>query len=175
MTDPAIRAVRAADHAAIDALLRAAFGDDAEARLVAALRAEGAVVAELVAEGVAGHILFSPAPVGGVPAVALAPLAVAEGARRRGLGAALVRAGLACCAEAGAAAALVLGDPAYYARFGFHPAEGITGAPWCGHPAFQALSLRPAAPVPRGEVRYACAFARLGEDAAPDRGDTPCP
>jgi putative acetyltransferase len=105
--------------------------------------------------------------------LALAPLAVAADARRRGLGAALVRAGLVATRDAGAIAVLVLGDPAYYARFGFAPARGITGAPWCAHPAFQALSLVPGQAVPRGVVRYACAFGALGEDAG--EGDPPCP
>ncbi len=164
---PALRPARASDAGAIDALLRAAFGGAAEAALVAALRAEGAVVAELVAEGIAGHILFTRSPVDGAPVVALAPLAVAAAARRRGLGAALVRAGLACCAQAGATAVLVLGDPAYCGRFGFRRAAGITGAPWCGHAAFQAQSLHPGLALPRGTVRYAEAFGagQPGEDA----------
>ncbi len=158
----ALRPVHAADAAAIDVLLRDAFGGEAEAALVAALRAERAVVTELVAEGIAGHVLFTRAPVDGAPVVALAPLAVAAASRRQGLGAALVRAGLARCAEAGATAVHVLGDPAYYGRFGFRRAEGITGAPWCDHPAFQALSLQPGLPLPRGTVRYADAFGLVG-------------
>jgi putative acetyltransferase len=171
-----IRAARAEDAAPVAALLDAAFAGPAEAALVAALRAEGAVVAELIAEAdgaIAGHVLFSRAAVGGAAVVALAPLAVAAGARRRGLGAALVREGLARCEAAGATAALVLGDPAYYARFGFTPARGIAGAPWCTHPAFQAMSLVPRQAVPRGVVRYACAFGALGQDAG--EGDPPCP
>lgn len=178
MTAPVLREARAADAAAIADLLRAAFGGETEAALVAALRAEGAVAAELVAEGpagIAGHVMFTWAPVGAARAAALAPLAVAAPARRRGLGAALVREGLARCAAAGATAVLVLGDPGYYARFGFRPAEGIAGAPWCGHPAFQVLSLVPGLPPPRGEVRYACAFGAARQDAGRTEGDLPCP
>jgi putative acetyltransferase len=174
----AIRAARAPDAAAIDALLRAAFAGAAEACLVVALRAEGAVVTELVAEAggaIVGHVLFSPAPVDGVPVVALAPLAVAAGARRQGVGAALVQEGLARCAAAGAQAALVLGDPAYYGRFGFRPAEGMSGATWCSHPAFQALALAAGAAPPRGVVRYACAFGATGQDAPEREGDRRCP
>lgn len=161
----ALRDARAADHAAIDALLRDAFGGPAEAALVGALRADGAVVAELVAgrDGVVlGHVMFSHAPIGVTAAAALAPLAVAAAARRHGLGAALVREGLARCAAAGLLAVHVLGDPAYYARFGFAPAEGITGVPWATHPAFQAMPLQPGAATPRGAVRYAAAFGALG-------------
>jgi len=162
---PTLRDARADDARAIGALLRAAFDGDAEVLLVAALRCAGDVIAELVAEregAVLGHVLFSEAPVGAARAVCLAPLAVDASARREGIGTLLVREGLARCAAAGAAAAHVLGEPAYYARFGFRPAEGITGAPWCVHPAFQALSLVPGGAPPRGAVRYPPAFAALG-------------
>lgn len=160
-----LRDARAEDAPAIDALLRTAFGGDAEATLTAGLRRDGDVVAELVAErngAVIGHVLFTEAPVGGARAVCLAPLAVAEPDRRRGTGAALVREGLARCAAAGAMAAHVLGDPAYYARFGFRRARGITGTPWCGDPAFQVLPLVGDRPLPKGAVRYARAFAAFG-------------
>jgi putative acetyltransferase len=160
-----LRAARAEDAGAIDALLRAAFGGDAEAIFVDTLRRDGDAMVELVAERdgcILGHVLFTEAPVGGTRAVCLAPLAVATHARRQGTGAALVQEGLARCAAAGAAAAHVLGDPAYYARFGFRRAEGITGAPWCDDPAFQVLSLAADRPPPKGAVRYARAFAAFG-------------
>ena len=170
---PAIRDAGPGDHAAIDVLLRTAFGGAAEATLVAALRAEGVVLAELVAirDGqVSGQVTMSAAPVAGRAAAALAPLAVAEGARRQGTGAALVRAALARCAAGGCAAVLVLGDPAYYARFGFsaEAVAGVTGVPWAGSPAFQALALRPGERI-AGEVRYAAAFGPMtgGQGSAP--------
>ena len=62
-----VRPARLADAEMIAALLREAFGGAEEATPVAALRAEGAIVAELVAgtaEGITGHILFSAAPNG---------------------------------------------------------------------------------------------------------------
>jgi putative acetyltransferase len=57
-----IRTARASDHAAIEAVLTAAFGRDDEAALVARLRADEDAMFELVAEEdgeVVGHILFS--------------------------------------------------------------------------------------------------------------------
>jgi putative acetyltransferase len=159
-----IRAARPGDHAVVAALLREAFGGPGEATLVEALRADGVVLTELVAEAgdgtLAGHVLFSPMTVGAAPALALAPLAVAAAARRQGLGAALVRAGLRAAAARPEGWCLVLGEPAYYARFGFRAedAAAVTGVPWAGHPAFAALRLRPDAPALAGPARYACAF-----------------
>ena len=53
----------------------------------------------------------------------LAPMAVRPEQQRRGLGSALVRAGLARVQAAGAPFVLVIGHPAYYPRFGFVPAS----------------------------------------------------
>ena len=95
------------------------------------------------------------------PAVALAPLAVAADLRRRGIGAALVRRGLALLAERGEQLVFVLGDPAYYARFGFDPgAAGSFQSPYAG-PRFMALRLARSAPM-NGIVRYPPAFRPLG-------------
>jgi putative acetyltransferase len=59
---------------------------------------------------------------------------------------------------------VVLGDPAYYGRFGFRPAHefGLSDE-FRGGPAFQAIELVPGA-LPRnaGLVRYPAEFASLG-------------
>ncbi len=159
-----IRAARPGDAPAIAMLLAAAFPTDAEARLVAALREAGDVAVELVAEApdgaLLGHVLFSRMRVGAEPALALAPLAVAPARQRQGIGAALVRAGLRLTCGRPEGWCLVLGDPAYYGRFGFaaRDAACVGGPPWSGHPAFQALALREGAPPLAGDGRYACAF-----------------
>ena len=107
----------------------AAFGGDYEAAVVDGLREGGWAFASLVAraEGaVVGHVMFSDMALEvdgvAVPTAALAPLAVAAGWRRSGVGAALVEAGLAAARAHGSHAVLVLGDPAYYRRFGFDAA-----------------------------------------------------
>jgi putative acetyltransferase len=71
----------------------------------------------------------------------------------------LVRAGLAACRERGLAAAVVLGDPAYYPRFGFSAAAAQNlRAPFRG-PAFMAMELLPGGlDGITGTVRYAAAF-----------------
>ncbi len=170
-----VRAAAETDAPAIAGLLDAAFGGQGESALVAALRAEGAVVLELVAERdglVLGHLLFSAMRVGEEAALALAPLAVAPEAQGGGVGSALLREGLArIAARRSESLVMVLGEPGYYGRFGFSPAlaAAVTGVPWSGHPAFQALRLRPG-PVPEGPARYACAF---GASAPEGRGDAP--
>jgi putative acetyltransferase len=161
-----VRAETAADRDAVAALLRAAFGGVDEVRLVDGLRADGDVLSAFVAEAdgaVVGHILFSSLPIetadGVLPAAALAPLAVHPDHQRQGIGSALVRHGLAACHAAGVPLIVVLGDPAYYPRFGFSAAAAAgLRAPFSG-PAFMALALDPTlATGVEGAVRYARAF-----------------
>lgn len=109
------------DAAAVRRVVSAAFGRTEEADLVEALRETGAAALALVAEeagAIVGHVLFSRlrAPAG---CLALAPVAVAPGRQGRGIGAALIRDGLARAGRAGWRAVFVVGAPAYYARFGF--------------------------------------------------------
>jgi putative acetyltransferase len=122
----------------------------------------------LVAEvegAVVGHIAFSPVTTAsGAVGVGLAPVAVAESHRRRGIAAALVRAGLEACHAAGFGWAVVMGEPAYYSRFGFRPAAefGLSDE-YGGGQAFQAIELVAGAlPVGAGLVRYAPEFAAVG-------------
>ncbi|MBV6818961.1 N-acetyltransferase [Rahnella sp. PD12R] len=116
------------DAAGIDRLLRRAFPGGAEADLVQQLREDGLLTLGVVATddegGVVGYVAFSPVDIQGEDRnwVALAPLAVDESLRRQGLGEKLVYEGLDSLNEFGYAAVVVLGDPAYYGRFGFKPA-----------------------------------------------------
>lgn len=126
---PHIRPETPADHAALDDLLTAAFGGPDEARLLRALRDDGDLSLSLVAEAagcILGHVALSPL-VAESPAQALAPLAVLPAMQGMGIGTALVRQALA---GAGGKAVVVLGDPAYYSRFGFCPAD--LASPWAG-------------------------------------------
>jgi putative acetyltransferase len=159
-----IRDETVADHAAVGRLHRLAFGGDAEARLVDALRRSGAAAVSLVAEcggGVVGHVLLSRL-ISPPDALALAPLAVLPDQQRRGVGSALVRAALERARAGGWAAVFVLGDPAFYGRFGFE-AEAARGyaSPYAGE-HFMAVRLGPA-PLPgAGDVIYPEPFAALG-------------
>jgi putative acetyltransferase len=158
-----IRYARPGDRAAIAEILTAAFGRADEARLVERLRADEDAIFELVAEeagAIAGHIFFSRlwADRTGLYG-ALAPLAVRPERQREGLGSNLVRTGLECAREFGCHGLLVLGDPAYYGRFGFSAdeARGVV-APYRGLPAFQALALEEGAFSAPLSVAYPDAF-----------------
>ena len=143
-------------------LLEAAFGRPDEADLVGALRADGDVALSLVAVAdgaVAGHVLFSPmaAP---FPALALAPVAVLPERQGRGIGGALIREGLARAEARGWRGVFVLGEPAYYRRFGFDAkaAEGFA-SPYAG-PFLMVVPLGEPLPVRRGTLVHAPAFVR---------------
>jgi putative acetyltransferase len=163
-----IRDERRSDRAAVRTVIERAFGGAYEADLVEHLHADGDVIAALVAVAngvVAGHLLFSSLAVETCPvplaAAALAPLAVMPGGQGEGIGSALVRHGLEACRAAGVDVVFVLGDPAYYRRFGFDSALAARFVSPFPSEAFMALALRPGAlddATATGSVSYAEAF-----------------
>ena len=80
---------------------------------------------------------------------------MAPGAQKRGVGRLLVERALEELQKRGAVGCVVLGDPAYYARFGFRvwPSLSLPGIP---PEYFQAMSF--GLEVPTGEVAYDVAF-----------------
>ncbi|HEX2774434.1 MAG TPA: N-acetyltransferase [Micromonosporaceae bacterium] len=125
-----IRLEQPDDHDACAVVHRRAFGDhgDVVARLVDALRQDDPDALSLVAEtngGVVGHVLFSrgllDAPRRLVPVQVLSPLAVLPEQQRRGVGSALIRAGLHLLDARGVPLVFLEGDPRYYSRAGFAP------------------------------------------------------
>ncbi len=166
-----IRTERSSDHAAIHEVNARAFGQPAEAELVAQIR-EGdgfdpalslvavlddddgdvaGVAAETThGERIVGHILLSPIHIEtddgtNVPALALAPMAVLPEYQRQGIGSQLVRAALAAAKDAGHKIVIVLGHEAYYPRFGFEPASvcGIRAPFDVLDAAFMVIALTP--------------------------------
>lgn len=162
-----IRAAKQRDNAAICDVLRAAFAGEQEADLVGDIRWDGELLLSMVAED-AGHVIgyigFSRLWIAGgekrEPGASLAPLAVVAGHRRRGVGAALVGAGHARLRSAGESIVFVLGNPAYYARFGYTAQAAAAFDSVYAGPHFQALALSSHAPR-AGTVTYAAAFGRL--------------
>jgi len=150
-----IRAGGSGDAPAILDLYPRAFPDEDLAPLVAALLAEPEALSLVAADGreVLGHIVFSPCAVEGTAGRPwlLGPLAVAPGRQRQGLGSALIREGVRRMAAMGARQIQVLGDPAYYGRFGFEP----------------DADLAPPYPIPEA---WRSAWRRLRLDASPLSG-----
>jgi putative acetyltransferase len=165
-----IRPERPADAAAIDAVNRAAFGQPAEATLVADLRDQASPLVSLVAEEgreLVGHVLFSPVTLtnhADVKIMGLAPMAVLPAMQRRGIGSALARAGLDACTRLGYDAVVVVGHAQYYPHFGFRPASafGLRCEYDVPDDVFMALELAPGRLAGKsGTIRYHPAFAGL--------------
>lgn len=160
-----IREEDARDRAAIRALTDAAFRNaphrsGTEAAIVDALRGAGALALSLVAgEGgrLLGHAAFSPVTVAGRDPgwLGLGPVSVLPERQREGIGGALIRAGLERLRRRGVAGCVVLGEPAYYSRFGFRADAGLRNG---GAPAGYFLALPFGGPPPTGEVAYHAAF-----------------
>jgi putative acetyltransferase len=165
-----VRPEHPADAAAIEAVNRAAFGQPAEATLVALLREQASPLISLVADDgheIVGHVLFSPVTLTGhadVRIMGLAPMAVMPVMQRRGIGSMLARAGLDACTRLGADAVVVLGHAQYYPRFGFRPASvfGLRCEYDVPDEVFMARELAPGRMAGKnGTIRYHAAFARV--------------
>jgi putative acetyltransferase len=121
LAENVIRSETTPDHDAIQEIHRLAFGRPAEAKLVDDLRQSGDAVVSLVAkrdDRVIGHVLFSKL-IAPMKALGLAPVAVHPFFQKQGVGLALILEGLAQAKQDGWRCVFVLGDPAYYGRFGF--------------------------------------------------------
>ena len=159
------------DVPAIDALLLAAFAgvphsDQSEARTVRALRAAGALALACAAwqgDALIGYVAASPVRLD-APGhwFGIGPLAVDPAWQRCGVGQHLMHQALKALRQQGAAGCVLLGEPAYYRRFGFAAPPGLRlpGLPpeYADH--FQALAFGPE--LPRGSVRYHAAFGLEG-------------
>lgn len=163
--DTHVRAETAADAAAIAAVVERAFAgaehaSGTKATIVAALRDAGALTLSLVAERdgrIVGHVACSPVTIGdGTPRwYGLGPVAVEPALQGRGIGSTLVRAALDRLRALGAAGCVVLGEPAYYARFGFRATSGLA---YPGPPPEYFTALAFDGHAPRGTVAYHAAF-----------------
>lgn len=128
--------------------------------IVEALRSAGALELSLVAESdgeVVGHIAFSAADIGGTSAgwFLLGPVAVRPARQGEGIGRALIEAGLDALRQRGAGGGVLVGDPAFYNRFGFSQCPGVT---WSGVPEENVLCLLMSGETPAGEVACHPAF-----------------
>ena len=119
-----IRAERASDVVAREALLDACFGANRHTRTCQRLRdgrapAEGLALSVVRQGRLVGTARLWHVSAGGKPALVLGPLAVDSACRELGIGAALMNRALATAKARGHGAVILLGDAPYYARFGF--------------------------------------------------------
>ena len=153
------------DEAAIHKLTKAAFApvemsDGSEPQIVDGLRANGDLALSLVAvddEQIIGHVAFSPVTVSGTDGrwFGLGPISVHPDRQRAGIGRQLIEEGLTRLRSFDAAGCVLLGDPAYYGRFGFTSTGDLTyGEVPTEYVQELAFRNKPA----KGEVRYSSAF-----------------
>lgn len=160
-----IRPETSQDVSVIASLTRAAFAgvphsDGCEADIIDRLRAANDLTFSLVAEQegkIVGHVAFSPVTIAGIHDqwFGLGPLSVAVAAQGRGVGSALVNDGLRRLQRRGARGCVLVGDPAYYRRFGF-VGDGRIAYEGVPAPYMQWRILR--GQPPAGAVRYCPAF-----------------
>lgn len=160
-----IRHERPGDEAAIHAVTAAAFdghphSDQSEPFIIERLREAAALSLSLVAEkdeAVVGHIAFSPVTL--TPAetgwFGLGPVSVLPDLQAQGIGRQLIREGLEWLRAEGASGCVVVGDPAYYQKFGFRNESALV-FPGCAPQYFMALALSGA--MATGTVAYHPAF-----------------
>lgn len=149
------------DMADIGAVTAAAFeghphSDGSEPRIIERLRSAGVLTLSLVAEKegeVVGHVAFSPVTFSGGEQgwFGLGPLSVRPDMQGQGIGSRLVREGLRRLQENGAVGCVLVGEPAYYRRFGFGTERDLQTP---GVPREYLLARPLNGPVPSGIVAF---------------------
>lgn len=160
-----IRWERPDDIGAICSITTAAFKEvehsrQTEAAIVNALRAADVLTVSFVAvDGgeIVGHVAFSPITIDGEDKgwYGLGPVSVRPDRQRKGIGQVLIREGLAQLKRAGANGCVVLGDPAYYERFGFASDPALR---YQNVPAEYFRRITFAGDAPTGRVSYHSGF-----------------
>ena len=157
------------DEEAIEQVTRRAFlshpySQQTEQFIIRDLRVDHALSVSLVAEDagrIVGHLALSPVTVsdGAAGWYGLGPISVEPDLQRRGVGRALMESGLAELRKIGAKGCVLVGEPAFYSRFGFanHPALVREGVP---QEFFLSLSL--GAACAHGNVQFHPAFQATG-------------
>lgn len=163
-----LRSESSDDIAAIEFLTAAAFlhtqhTSHCEQFIVNALRKAGKLAISLVAEkdgALVGHVACSPVTIsdGRRGWYGLGPIAAAPACQNRGIGSRLMAQSIAELQKLGAAGCVLLGDPAFYGRFGFtaQPALILADVP---PEYFLVLLFR--GDIPVGAVSYHESFNAL--------------
>jgi len=91
-------------------------------------------------------------------------MAVASEQQRKGIGSAIVRAGIEQCKKLGCGASVVLGHPEYYPRFGFSPSArfGISCEYEVSQEVFMIAELQPGfLHGASGKIKYHAGFSSV--------------
>ncbi len=160
-----LREEESADVDAIARLTRLAFADmeyssHTEQFIVHALRRAGQLSLSLVAvdgEKLVGHVAFSPVDISLAAGdwYGLGPVSVLPDWQGQGVGSRLILDGLARLRAMGSAGCVLVGDPAYYRRFGFRAWPGLATP---GVPPVYFLALPFGEDRPLGEAVFHPAF-----------------
>jgi putative acetyltransferase len=148
----------------VSAFLKAPHTSHTEQHIVNALRAAGKLAISLVAEAdsaVIGHVAISAVTIsdGTTGWFGLGPISVLPQHQRHGVGSQLTHEALRALRARGGSGCVVLGDPGYYGRFGFHADPNLV-LPGVPPEYFQAISFD--ASRPRGTVTYHETFNAQG-------------
>lgn len=151
-----VEAIRSLTSAAFE---QAEHSSHTEAAIIDALRRAGALSLSLVAVDageVVGHAAFSPVTIdtGAGQWFGLGPVSVLPDRQGKGIGSALIGQGLGLLRSGGAKGCVVLGEPAFYGRFGFRsgsdlrypdaPARYFQWINFAGEPVSGTVSYHPA-------------------------------
>jgi putative acetyltransferase len=156
------------DRASLEKLYAAAFPEEDLLPVVAGLLGDETRALSLVAiaDGtLVGHAAFTMCSIGGrsEPVALLAPVAVLPGHQKSGIGTALIKTGLERLQAGGIVQVYVLGDPAYYGRFGFAACNAVAPPyplPRAWTAAWQSVDLSEAARDLRGELSVPAPWQR---------------
>ena len=172
MQQVSVRAEKPSDAEAIAVVNKSAFGGEAEAQWVTAVRKTRSFIPELslvaeVGERMVGHILLFRVQLDRdgkeLEVLALAPMSVLPSHSHRGVGSALLETVTSRAVGLGHKAIVVVGHPNYYRRFDFQKASlwGIRATLPVPDDSITAKELAPGALDGGGVLRYPPEFARL--------------
>ena len=152
--------INAIEKVTIEAFLNAPHTDYTEQYIVRELRDSGVLSVSLIAENqgeIVGHVAISPVTIsdGAKGWFGLGPISVSPNIQRSGIGTKLMLSVLEVLKNSGASGCVLLGDPAYYSRFGFKP-ESCIVYPDVPPEYFQAIQF--SGLLPNGTVTYHEAF-----------------
>ena len=164
-----VRSEQPGDTEAISRITELAFrscpyGNHTEQYIIEELRRNGALSVSLVAEvdtEIVGHIAFSPVEIsdGSKNWYALGPVSVTPQFQGQGIGKAIINAGLDALRTLQAEGCVLVGEPAFYARFGFRNYPNLT---MDGVPQKYIQSLTFGKHPAKGKLTHHAAFSTEG-------------